>query len=713
MTGALHGYLVYLSISKHMANFNYLFNPQSVSVVGASTKPGSVGNDIVKNIISQFPGDIYLINPKAETLFDRPCYPNLSAVGKTIDLMVVVVPALSVPAVLEEGGKLGIKAAIVISAGFKEAGNVELEKQVQEVSARYGIILIGPNCLGIIHPAAKLNASFAAFTPAVGDVAFISQSGALCTAVLDLATNMGIGFSKFVSIGNKAVIDEADLLDYLNQDKDTRVVGIYAEQLAKPQRLMTKFRELAQAEPPTPVIVLKSGRTSAGAGASASHTGALAGNDAAYSALFDQSGVVRADTAEELFNYIKIFRNNPIKPAQRVAVVTNAGGPGVLAVDMLSAAGLTVAPLSAQTRQKLAKVLPPAANTNNPIDVLGDAPAIRYQEVLEILEQDKDIDSFLVILTPQSMTEIEASAHAVVAFKKRSHRPVATAFMGHELTETGQRILRDGGVAAYSFPEDAAQSLAALNSFFEYRKRPSDNPKKFSNLHPEIVSNIFAQADKEGVTAFPEAAALPIFAAYGLPTPPNFLVTNKEEAEKVAKKLKVPMALKISSQDILHKNDSGGVMLDVLPEEIKDSYERLIKRVSEKHPKAKIKGATITPMIKGGVELILGSVQDPALGDTLMIGLGGIYVEILKDVAFGLNPLTASDVKRMLSKLKAKNILDGARGHKAFDQEAIIDCVLRLAKLVADFPRIKELDINPLVVHEQGAMILDGRIIIE
>lgn len=696
-----------------MFNFNHLFNPQAVAVVGASTKPGSVGNDIAKNLVLQFPGPVYLINPKAETLFDKPCYPNLNAVHQAIDLMVIVVPAASVPVVLEEGGKLGIKAAIIISAGFKEVGNSDLEKQVQELSLRYKITLIGPNCLGIIHPAAQLNASFAAFTPAAGDVAFISQSGALCTAVLDLATNMGIGFSKFVSIGNKAVVDEADLLDYLHQDQATRVVGIYAEQLAKPQRLMAKFQELAQAEPPTPVIVLKSGRTSAGAGASASHTGSLAGNDAAYGALFNQSGVVRANTAEELFDYIKAFRNNPIQSVQRVAIITNAGGPGVLAVDTLVSHGLSVASLSEATHKSLQEILPPAASLNNPVDILGDGSAERYQATLDVLSHDDGVDSFLIILTPQSMTEVEATAQAIVAFKKKSQRPVVAAFMGHELTGVGQNILRDGGVAVYSFPEAAAQSLAALGHFHNYCQRPEDEVKRFADVDQELVSNIFAQAKKEGITAFPEAEALRIFKAYGLPTLPSFLVKSAAEAESVAKQLETPLALKIASADILHKSDSGGVMLDIPPEEISEHYQRLIKRITEKYPQAKIDGATVAPMVKKGVELILGSVQDPALGDTLMLGLGGIYVEILKDVAFGLNPLTKTDVQRMLGQLKAKKILDGARGQKAVDQEAIVDCVLRLAQLVSDFPQIKELDINPLVVHEQGAVVLDGRIIIE
>lgn len=699
-----------------MANLDFVFKPNSVAIVGASTKVGSVGNDIVKNLVQGFTGDVYPVNPKAEELYGRKCYPSLTAIGAKVDLMVIVVPAAVVPLILEEGGALGIKGAIIISAGFKEAGNFNLENSVKEICLKYDIALIGPNCLGIINPSLKLNASFAAFTPSAGNVAFISQSGALCTAILDCATSMGIGFSKFISVGNKAVLDETDILEYLKNDEDTDVVAMYAEQLAEPEKLMARIEDLSHDDKPTPVVVLKSGKTSAGAGASASHTGALAGNDAAYAALFRQSGIIRANTVEELFNYIKVFSTNQVKSAARLAIVTNAGGPGVIAIDAVIKHGLTVAILDETTKKALSLALPAAANIHNPIDVLGDAKADRFQAAIEAALIDNNVDAMVVILTPQSMTEVEATAQVIVEARNKYQKPIVAAFMGQELVAPGLEILKNNKIAAYSYPESAIKSLSVLDRFYLDTRSVLEAAPAFNDVDKEAVSKIFAQARANGILSFPEASALAVLEAYRLPVLVSKVAYTRAEAESIAQEIGKTIVLKIVSPDILHKSDAGGTMLNIAPAEAGLKFEELMARVAINKPEAKLEGVLIAEMItEPGTELILGSVQDPSLGDTIMLGFGGIYVEIFKDVIFGLNPLRRSDVIKMINGLKSRKILEGARGTQVADKEALIECVLRLAKLLADFPEIKELDINPLLVLAtgKGVKVLDARIIIE
>ncbi len=699
-----------------MPNLDLVFKPKSVAIVGASTKEGSVGNAIVKNLSQGFAGSVYPVNPKAEELYGLKCYPSLTAIGTPVDLMVIVVPAAIVSTILEEGGTLGIKGAIIISAGFKEAGNIELEKSVKDICVKYDIALIGPNCLGIINPSLSLNASFAAFSPSVGNVAFISQSGALCTAILDCATTMGIGFSKFISVGNKAVLDETDILHYLENDEDTDVVAMYAEQLAEPEKLMAKIKEMSHDEKPTPVVVLKSGKTSAGAGASASHTGALAGNDAAYAALFRQSGIIRANTSEELFDYIKIFSFNKIKSAARLAIITNAGGPGVLAIDSTVENGLTVATLSEATKTVLKASLPGEANTHNPIDVLGDARADRFQTAITAVLSDENVDAAIIILTPQSTTEITETANEIVAARNKYNKPIVAAFMGQELVAPGLEILKNNRVAAYSYPESAIKSLSVLEKFYQDTQSELEAAIEFTDVDRETVTKIFAQSRAEGVLSFPEARALAILEAYKLPVLVSRVAHTREEAETIAKEIGKLMVFKIVSPEILHKSDAGGIIMHVAPDEAGVKFDELMTRVSVNRPEAHLEGVLLVEMILDkGTELILGSVQDPSLGDAIMLGLGGIYVEIIKDVVFGLNPLTRADASRMLNSLKSKKVLEGARGNKPADKEAIIECLLRLAQLLRDFPEIKEMDINPLFVLEEGkgAKVMDARIVIE
>ncbi len=694
-----------------------IFYPKSIAIIGASTEVGHVGNDIVKNLVKQgYKGKIYPVNPKTTELYNLKCYPNISAIKSGVDLAVIVVPSGIVPAVLQEAAKKKIKGAIVISAGFKEVGNFDLEKQVKEICQKNNIALVGPNCLGVINPENKMNASFANIMPPAGNIAFISQSGALCTAILDYAQKLDIGFSKFVSVGNKALMSEADLFDYLAKDKKTKVVAMYAEQLTNAPALIAAAKKLTHGKNPKPVIAIKSGRTSAGASASASHTGALAGNDAAYEALFAQSGIIRVETIQELFDYLRVFTHNELPKGDRVAIVTNAGGPGVLTTDTVVLTGLKLAPISEATKAQLKKHLPPFANFKNPIDVLGDARADRYEAAINILEKDKNVDSIIVILTPQSVTEFSKTAQAIVHAKKKSKKPIVASFMGGHLVNLGIKILRSHGVSTFNFPESAAMALGALTDFKFIEKEKNNSHFKFKNTNKNIIGKIFDEAKARKQVFFPEVDSLPILHHYGFPTLPSYTASSAEEAHEIAKRIGKKVAMKIVSPDILHKTDSGGVMLGVTPENAASSFREMMKKVKKNVPTAKIEGVLINEMIKEkGVEMILGAVKDAGLGHTIMVGLGGVYVEVFKDVAFGLAPLTKGDAQKMLSKLKSKNILDGARGQTVLDSEALIDCIGRLSQLLMDFPNIKELDINPLLVlpKGKGVRVLDARIVVE
>ena len=695
-------------------NLNYIFNPKNVAIVGASTKVGSVGNDLAKNLALEFKGAVYPVNPNATELFGKKCYPSLSQLPEVPELVVVAVPAPVVLGVVEEAGKLGVKGMVVVSAGFKEAGNIELENQLRDLANKYEITLVGPNCLGILNPENNLNASFASVSGNPGKVAFISQSGALCTAVLDYANKLGIGFSKFMSIGNKTVLSEADILTYLKDDSKTEVIALYVEDLKNGARLLPILKSITHGPNAKPIVVIKSGKTSAGANASASHTGALAGNDAAYAALFEQSGVIRANNVLEMFEYLKDLCSNPKAKGKNLGIITNAGGPGVLATDEAVSRGLNLAKISESSIKELKQGLPPCANVHNPIDVLGDAKADRYELALKVLEKDKNVDSIVVILTPQAMTEIDETAEKIVALKKECTKPIVVSFMGGKLVAKSVEHLRENGIATVSFPEQAVRAVAALSDF---SVRSLEKVEKISNKKHEgfsKVEKIFVTAKAENQTKFPEAEALKILSAYGFKTLKSGLAKNAKEAKHIAYKIKKNVALKIVSPDILHKSDVGGVMLDVEPKKVEKAFCEMMKNVAKKCPKADIKGVLVVEMVKEkGAEMIVGSMRDPGLGNLLMVGLGGVYVEIFKDVSFGVAPINRSDAEKMVAKLKSAKILAGARGGEKLDKEDLLKTLLKLSDLLRDFPQIKEMDINPILVTKNGVKILDGRIIIE
>jgi len=704
-------------------SYQSLFYPKTIAIIGASRKIKTVGNDVVKNLVSQgYAGKLFLINPKGENIYGETVYKSIEEVPEQIDLAIIAIPAKFVPQALIEANQKGASAAVVISAGFKEAGNQELEDEVKTVCKEKNITLIGPNCLGILNPEIKMNASFASIMPQEGSVAFVSQSGALCTAVLDYAKDLNIGFSKFISTGNKAVTDELSLLKYFAQDEKTKVIAMYVEQLENAPELITVVKNISTGENAKPVIILKSGTTQEGSSAIASHTGSLAGGDSAYEALFDQAGIIRANTVEELFDYIQIFSKNKLSTIKNVTIVTNAGGPGVLTTDAIINAGLKLSKLEESTTHKLQEFLPKAANTHNPVDVLGDAVGEVYQKTLDVLVKDVNTDAIIVLLTPQSMTEIRKTAHAVVHSYYYSDKPVIACFMGQETVNPGKKIMQEAGVVTTQFPESAAKALGIFSKFSEFSKREKSEFLTYDDVDKQKVADIFNKAKESKKTSFPEAEALEILEAYNFPMLRSEYAKSADDAKIIADKIvsdtgtDTKFAMKIVSQEILHKSDVGGVMLDISTEEIAIKSQELIARVAKNAPNAKLDGVLVMQMApKNGIEVILGVSKAPSLGTMIMVGLGGIYVEILKDVSFAYTPLTRNDVIRMVKSLNSAKIFEGARGAKPSDINALVETVGRLSQLVSDFPEIVELDINPLLVlpEGEGNKVLDARIVIE
>jgi acetyl coenzyme A synthetase (ADP forming)-like protein len=705
---------------KNAMSLSLLFSPTSIAVVGASTRPGTVGNDLLKNIVAPssgtaFRGRVYPVNPKATELFGLRCYAGLGDIPDDIDLAVIAVPAAAVPSVLEEAGRKNVPAAVVVSAGFKEAGEAgrRLETQLRDICRRYGITLLGPNCLGFINSAQGLNASFAPLVPAPGNIAFVSQSGALCTAMLDLTHDSSLGFSVFASIGNKACTEENELLRHFAQDDSTKTIGFYCEDLSDASRLIETGRAILSRAGAKPVVALKAGLTQAGAGASASHTGSLGGSEAAYRALFRQARIVQARTLEEMVDFLTVFSSNGLPEGNRVAIVTNAGGPGVLATDAAVGAGLSLAKLSQDTEAALKDTLPPAAGTRNPVDVLGDARADRYRAALELVAADPNVDALLVILTPQTMTEIEATAQAVADVSRKAGKPVVAVFAGETLVAPGRKALERAKVAVLRYPEAGARALGALARVAEWRQEERSEAPEFDDTDYGKVRSILDQARAEGRDALLETEAWDVLEAYGFPLLRKSVAKSPEEALAAARSLGSPVALKIVSPDIVHKSDVGGVMLGVEPDRADAAYGELMERIAANVPQAKPEGVLVVEMARsGGTEIILGVKQEPGLGPLLMFGLGGIYVETFRDVSFRFAPATRADIREMMRETASFPLLQGVRGQRGVDLERLEECVARLSKLATDFPEVQEMDINPLLAFSSGRdfRVLDARI---
>ena len=696
---------------------NAFFEPGSVAVVGASTDPNKLGYSVLENLVEggfSDIGKVYPINPGADSILGLKAYSSVLEVPESIDLAVVVIPYKFVAGVLEECGEKGIPAVIVITAGFREAGveGLQREQELIQIAEKNNIRLIGPNCLGVIDTYTPLNASFAAGTPPKGPMAFMSQSGALGTAILDWARAGRLGLSKFVSLGNKADVSEIDLMKAWVDDQNSNVILMYAEGLPRGEEFITTAREVTRKKP---VVAIKSGVTQSGSRAVSSHTGSLAGSEQAYQAAFRQAGVLRANSMEEMFDIALALGYQPLLQGDRIGIVTNAGGPGILATDAIERNGMTLSRLDTNTINELVDFLPGAASAVNPVDVLGDARADRYEFALQKVVKDPNVDGILVILTPQAMTEVEETAEAICHVAHKSDKPIFTCFMGEATIKRGIDILTENGVPNYPFPERAAHAFKAMFDYLHIKTRPLSEYRHF-NVDNDSVQNVLDKARSEGRFSIGDSEARAILQAYGLRTPESKIAANPNEAIEIASDIGYPVVLKIASPDILHKTDVGGVKVGLRnSEELRDAFELMVYRAERYVPEAQIWGCQVQEMAPpGGLEILVGMNNDPQFGPLVTFGLGGIYVEVLKDVTFRVAPFTVRDAEMMLREIRTRALLDGVRGQPAVDKDAIVDTLLRIGQLVQEFKEIVELDINPLTVYAegQGAIAIDMRLVL-
>ena len=688
-----------------------LFYPNSVAVVGASRTPGKVGHDILANLIDGgFAGKIIPVNPAADTILERTCYPSIKQSKQTVDLSIIAVPAEQVLAAVEDSIAAGARAVVVITAGFKETGpkGAALERQITRTCKSRGVRLLGPNCLGLINTDHALNASFAGNIPLPGTISVLSQSGALCTAILDLVAGRHLGLAKLVSIGNKADLNEGDLLQVLAEDKQTAVIIAYLEDICCGD---TFVKTAAMASSAKPVIILKSGTTAAGQRAAASHTGVLAGAEIAYGAAFKRAGIIRADTFESLFDYAAAFAMQPLPKGNRVLIITNAGGPGTMAADAAEKAGLQVATLDQHIASDLKNNLPSAASVGNPVDVLGDAEPARYVKAIAAGQSDNSVDAIVVILTPQAMTRPVETARAIAGCHSKD-KPILAAFMGGSEVIPGRDELVSLGLPDYSSPERAIAALKAMCDYAAWRTRPPRIVTRF-RVNRRRVERIISRRIRTKSPQIGEVKAKSILQAYGFQIPQGYLAASSKEAVEIANRIGYPVAMKIVSPDIIHKSDLGGVRLNVNNmEAVQDAFDLMTLRISNRAPDAFIEGIYVEQMLGRGLEVIIGMNRDPQFGPMLMFGLGGIFVEVMKDVTFYLAPITEQEAIQMLLSTRSYEILEGKRGHKGVDLKAIANGLQRISQLTTDFPQIAELDINPFIVGEVGTdpVVADARI---
>ncbi|MCK5529139.1 MAG: acetate--CoA ligase family protein, partial [Kiritimatiellae bacterium] len=669
-----------------------LLNPEKIAVIGASKTPEKVGHEILSNLIDgRFKGEIVPVNPTTDKVLGLKCYPDLKAYGGNIDLSIIVIPTMAVKSAVEESLAANAKAICVISAGFKEIGKEgeALEIELAELCAAKGARLLGPNCLGLINTHHSMNASFATHMPMCGGISVISQSGALCTAILDWAASRHLGLSKMVSMGNKADLSETDFITELRHDDDTSVIVGYLESIDSGKEFIEAAKETA---PIKPIVILKSGVTKAGGKAASSHTGSLAGADVAYDAAFLRSGVIRAATFEELFDYATAFSMQPLPQGRKVAIITNAGGPGIMAADAVELAGMEVCALAGSSATALREKLPAAASVGNPIDVLGDADSGRYVDAVEAAQGDDAVDAIIVLLTPQAMTKPAETARAIAECTNQK-KPILVSFMGGADVMPGRDELVASNLPDYPSPERAVGALRAMCQYAEWLKLPKREIKSFDVDKKEVAKIIKSHA-ADGKNQIGEAAAKEIFSAYGINIPAGGSATTADEAVALAEGIGYPVVMKIASADVLHKSDMGGVKLNLgSADEVRDTYEGMMESIQHLLPEAKLDGVYIETMCREGREVIIGMTRDPQFGPLLMFGLGGIFVEVMKDVAFRLAPLTETEAMDMLKSTKSFALLEGVRGQAGVNIPAIINVIQRVSQLVTDFPVIAEMDI--------------------
>ncbi len=692
-------------------NLPYLFNPQTVAVVGASRNPNSIGREILKNILDlNFQGRVYPVNPNAYSVNSLRCYESLSAIPDTIDLVIVVVPASLVKEVMLEAVKVGAKAAVIITAGFKEIGGkgVELEAEIHEIAKSGNIRVVGPNCMGILNGHEPyLNATFAPVKPLPGEIGFISQSGALGVVVMKYATQLKLGFSKFVSLGNKMDVNANHMLEHFMNDDNTKIILGYLESFSDPGNFAYVARRASKQKP---ILIVKSGRTPQGARAASSHTGALAGQEHVVSAAMKGSGIIRVNSVKELFDSAIGFLKAPLPKGKRVAILTNSGGPGTLATDTLISLGMELAEFEKETVEKLKKVIPPEASPNNPVDLIASANAKRYQETLKILLEDENVDSVLLIFVPPLMIQAIEVAQAVNPIIKQSDKPVLGCFMGRDVIRESDL---DVDFPIFDFPESAARVLKDMYTYYNWKTAPIEEMEVLvkGKAVKEKVSKILSTGEK-GKLLDPQLTQK-ILELYGLRFPESKIVFSSDELLAEAKRIGFPIVAKIASSKIEHKTDAGGVVLDIRNfEELIDAWLQIQKVYDKFKIDEKERGVLVQRYYQSGIELAMGSTFDKQFGNVLMIGSGGILIELLKDVVFRLAPITRSDAESMIQQLRGYPLLLGFRGEPAADIDALVDALLRVNQLIVDHPEIKELDINPILALPKGIppVILDARI---
>jgi len=695
-----------------------IFRPRSVAVVGATEKVGSVGRTILRNLVdTPFGGTVYPVNPGRPSVLGIKAYPNVSDVPDDLDLAVVVTPAPAVPAVIAECAARGVPGAIVISAGFKEAGpeGVELEARVLDAARRGGMRVIGPNCLGLMNPVTGLNATFASGIAQPGKVAFLSQSGALCTAVLDWSLKEQVGFSAFASIGSMLDVNWGDLVEYLGEDPNTRSIVLYMETIGDARSFISAAREVALSKP---IIVIKPGRTEAGSKAAASHTGSLTGSDEVLDAAFRRCGVLRVSTIAELFYMAEVLAKQPRPQGPRLTIVTNAGGPGVLATDALLLDGGELATLSGETMAALDGVLPAHWSHANPVDVLGDASPERYAQALEIAARDPGSDGLLVILTPQSMTDPTRTAEALRGYAQLPGKPVLASWMGGPDVQAGEEILNRVNIPTFPYPDTAARVFDYMWRYTENLRALYETPAlPLTGERPaarETAGKLLWSVRSGGRTLLTESESKELLSAYGIPTVETRVARGEDEAVDAAAGLGFPVVLKLHSETVTHKTDVGGVKLGLAdPDAVRAAYRAIESAVAEKAGARHFLGVTVQPMVRtDGYELILGSSIDPQFGPVLLFGSGGTLVEVYRDRALGLPPLTTTLARRMLERTLVYKALVGTRGRRAVNLAALESLLVTFSHLVVEHPAIREIDVNPLLASEDRLVALDARVVL-
>jgi acetyltransferase len=690
-----------------------IFRPRSIAVVGASRRADTIGYQIVDNLLRHgYTGVVYPVNPKASAIHSVQAYPTVGAIPGEVDLAVVVVPKDSVLQVVDECGAKGVKSLVVISAGFKEVGaeGAERESALTQRVRHHGMRLVGPNCMGIVNtdPSTSMNATFAPSMPPAGPLSFLSQSGAMGVTILDYAAEYGIGIHHFASVGNKADVSANDLLRFWGDEEGTRVILMYLESFGNPRRFTALARTVARRKP---IVVVKSGRTPAGARAAASHTGALAGVDVATDALLAQCGVLRADSVQELFDIAMALEEQPIPKGNRVAIVTNAGGPGIMIADACESEGLQVVELSTETQARLREIFPAEASVRNPVDMIASATSTSYRVALEAVLTDPNVDSAIAAFVPPlGVKQVDVASSIVEAFREHSDegKPILAVLMGRQGFPEGRAELHDAGIPAYTFPESAARALAAMVRYRQWLDRPVQEPGRF-DVDRASVTHIVERARAEGRTRLKEDEALDVLEAYGVPVVKHRLVTTHQEAREAAAACGYPIVLKAVAQGVVHKTDVGAVEVDIrTPEELDQAFGRIVKKLGE--AEIEIEGVLVQRFASGGRETIIGMSSDPSFGPILMFGLGGIYVEALRDVAFALAPVSEVDAREMLSSIRGARLLNEVRGEPGADRDALVDAIRRLSQLVVDHPGIAEFDVNPFLAFSDGGLAVDCRI---